>query len=522
MAATRQAIQDIAQHGQKLTQDLSGWLGLGLGDAISGRLAVNRDWLAANYLDSYPAVTRELSLAGRSAILAYYGGGVDREEVEWQLVAALQAAPPDLVTSLDSLARSAVPSLVYKKIQTFSDASDEFVAGHILLFVDGSAGALSFDLKKIPTRSLEAPKIEQSVRGPQAAFLEDLKGNLALLRDRIRSPRLKVWHQAIGQETKTQVAIVHLEGLSDPATVTEVQGRIGRAHPMDLQLITSITGLLEQRPYSLFPQLRMTQRVDEAARAALTGKLLLLMHGDPTVAIYPANLGDFYRTMQDYMMTFWESSYVRILRFLATLVALYLPAFYVAVTTVDPDLMPTRLAIVVAGSREGVPFSPIVEVVIMMVIAEFLREAALRMPAQMTTTLGTVGAIVVGTALVKAGLISDLMIVIATIAAVADFTAPSFEITSVWRILVWPMAFAAALWGMIGIIALTFAVVASVASLETAGQPYLAPLVPSSATDARDAILRLPIRSLGPLHGEDRGSLIKALGLERLWRPQEQ
>jgi len=518
MASTRQALQDVEQRGGQMLQELAGWLGGGLSDRISPHLQVNQATLAARYLDTYPAVSRKLMLAGRRSLLVYFGGAVDRAEVERELVAALQAAGESAVSDFATLARAAVPSLVVKTVTTWTDASDEFVAGHVLLFIDGVGGALAFDLKKIPTRSLGPPQLEQSVLGPQVAFLEDIKSNLALIRDRIRSPRLKVWHRAIGTDTKTQVAIVHLDGATDPEVVTRVQDAIAEAQPKDLQVIATITGILEQRPFSLFPQLRMTQRVDEASRAALSGRMLIMMHGDPTVAIYPSTLGDFYRTMQDYMMTFWEASYVRVLRFLATLTALYLPAFYVAATTVNPDLMPTRLAIVVAGSREGVPFSPIVEVVIMMIIVEFLREAALRMPSQMSSTLGTVGAIVVGTALVKAGLISDLMIVIATIAAVADFTAPSFEITSVWRILLWPMAFAAALWGMLGIIALSFAVLASLASLEVSGLPYLAPLVPSAASDPRDSLVRMPVRTLGPLRHEDHGSLLDALGLRRMRR----
>ncbi len=513
MASTRQALKDVEERGEQMLKELAGWLGGGLSDSISPSLQVNQATLEATYLDSYPAVARKLTLAGRKALLAYFGGAVDRAEVERELLAALQAAGESVVSDFALLARAALPSLVVKRVTTWADASDEFVAGHALLFVDGVPGALSFDLKKIPTRSLGPPQLEQAVLGPQVAFLEDIKSNLALIRDRIRSPRLKVWHRAVGSQTKTQVAVAHLAGVADHAVVTRVQDAIAGAEPRDVQVIATVTGLLEQRPFSLFPQLRVTQRVDEAVRAALSGRLLIMMHGDPTVAIYPSTLGDFYRTMQDYMMTFWEASYVRVLRFLATLTALYLPAFYVAATTVNPDLMPTRLAIVVAGSREGVPFSPIVEVAIMMVIVEFLREAALRMPSQMSSTLGTVGAIVVGTALVKAGLISDLMIVIATIAAVADFTAPSFEITSVWRILLWPMAFAAALFGMLGIIALSFAVLASLSSLEVSGLPYLAPLVPSAASDARDAIVRMPVRTLGPLRRGERGSLLEALGL---------
>ena len=519
MSSNQQELTDLEQRGERMLEELEGWLGSGMGDDIPREIATTRARLKAEYLDSYPAVQRQLTLCGRAALLVFFAGAVDRAEVERELLEPLQAASAEDIGDPGRLLRRALPGLAVKQLKSWQDVEDEYVAGHLLLFVDGVSGGLAFDIKKIPVRSLSAPTDEQSVRGPQVAFIEDLKSNLGLLRDRVRTPRLKVWHEAVGTDTKTQVAIAHIAGRAKPDLVMQAQHVIGSAQPRDLQILSSITGLLEQRPYSLFPQVRMTTRVDEAAQAVLAGRLLVMMHGDPTAALYPATLGDFYRTMQDYMMTFWEASYVRILRTLATLVALYLPAFYVVATDTSPDLIPTRLAIVIAGSREGVPFTPLLEVVIMMVFIELLREAALRMPKQMSSTLGTVGAIVLGTALVKAGLISDLMIVVATVTALAMFTAPTFEITSVWRIMAWPMAVAASLWGFLGIVAVSFVLVASLASLEVAGEPYLAPLVPGAPSDMRDAILRLPMRSLGPLHpGQRGGSLLTALGVGRRQR----
>ena len=268
MPSARQALQELEQHGGKMVAMLSGWLGSHVSEKVPAALQANEAWLEAQYLGTYPAVSRKLSLAGHKALLVYYGGAVNREEVERELIEALQAVPRPWPEDFAELAAAYLPALVPKHVSTWTDVDDEFVAGHVLLFVDGAQGALSFDLKQIPMRSLAAPKIEQSVRGPQVAFIEDLKTNLALIRDRLRSPRLKVWHKAVGIETLTQVAVLHLQGVTNAQMVERVQHTIATAEPKDLQIVSSITGLLEQRPYSLFPQLRMTQRIDEATRQA--------------------------------------------------------------------------------------------------------------------------------------------------------------------------------------------------------------------------------------------------------------
>ncbi len=492
-----EAIGDIEQRGSRLAGLLDAMVDP-VGDEISSDIQKVQERLAALYLDSFPTVTRQLKAFGRSALMLFEGGVVQRGQVDRDIIRPLQRGGGTPPQGMQEIAQRVLPTLVAKPITKWSEVESHYEDGHLILFVDGIAGAIAIDQKKIPVRTPSAPKSENAVRGPQIGFIEDLKSNLALLRDRVRTHRMKVQNFQVGALTRTHVAVMYIDGMAKPKDVATVMDTVQSAQPQDLQLISSITGLLEQRPFSIFPQVRMTERVDEAARAVLQGRLLIMMHGDPTCAIYPSTLGDFYRTMQDYMMTFWESSYIRLIRSIAVLVSLFLPALYVALTTINPDLLPTRLMIVVAGSREGVPFSPLVEVIIMFLIIEFLREAALRMPAQMTSTLGTVGAIVVGTALVKAGIVSDLMIVIATVTAVAAFTAPSFEITSVWRILMWPMAMIGAVYGVVGIVVLAFIVLASLASLEVGGRPYLDPLVPASGSSVRDTILRLPMRALSP------------------------
>lgn len=502
---TQELLGEIGRRGQRLGKLLTSWLASPVDDSLSTDIQTNQGRLGALYKDSFPTAFRPFRLGGADALLLIVGGIVNRKEMEREVILPLQQArlrqPPDA----KQLMQEILPALSVKEVKDWTTVEHEYEDGHALLFWDGSATAVSIDVKSIPARTPSEPKAEVAVRGPQISFIEDLKSNIAMIRDRARTHRLKIWHRKFGELTRTEVALLYIDGVARDKIVEHAEEVLTGAEMTDVQLVTTVTGLLEERPFSIFPQLRVTERVDEATRDLLEGRVLVLVNGDPTVAIYPSTLGDFYRTMQDYMMTAWDASYTRIIRAGALLVTLYLPALYVALTTINPDLLPTRFAIVVAGSREGVPFAPVAEVVLMFFIIEVLREAALRMPQQMGSTLGTVGAIVVGTALVKAGIVSDLMIVIGTLTAVAAFTSPSYEMTSVWRILMWPMVAAAAFFGIVGIIALSFVILAAMASLEVGGMPYLAPLVPALGEDVQDTLVRWPVRTLDPQAATRRG-----------------
>lgn len=384
---SQELLSEIARRGGRLGKLLGAWLRSPPEDRISHELKINRSRLDALYKDSFPTAIRPFRLGGRDALLLLVGGVVDRKEMERDVLMPLMGAQFEEVPEPDDLIRDLLPALTVQEIKTWDDLEHQYEDGHSLMFVDGWQSALAIDMKSVPARTVGSPKTEVSIRGPQIAFVEDIKSNIALIRERVRTRRLKVWHRKLGRLTRTEVAALYIDGLARPDVVESVETTIARAETTDVQLVTTVTGLLEQRPFSIFPQVRVTERPDEAVRYLLQGRVVVLANGDPTVGIFPSTLGDFYRTMQDYMMTAWESSYVRLVRAMALIVALYLPALYVALTTINLDLLPTRFAIVVAGSREGVPFAPVAEVMLMFLIIEILREAALRMPAQLGATV---------------------------------------------------------------------------------------------------------------------------------------
>ncbi|MCY0900325.1 MAG: spore germination protein [Firmicutes bacterium] len=372
----------------------------------------------------------------------------------------------------------------------------KLMGGNTILFLSGSSTALVIDTVKYRARSLTTPTTERSVLGPQEAFNEVVLTQMNLLRMRIKSPNLRFDSLTIGEMSHTTVIVAHIEGLTNPELVAAVKRKLSVAKMATLNIGQELTPLLASRYHSLFPQVRRTERPDVVARELTMGKVAILVDNTPFAMVVPNTLADFYQTLEDYTMSFWGASLERLVRFLGLILGLLLPPLYIALTSVNPELLPTKLVITIAGSRVGLPLPPVMEVLTMWAIIEILREASLRLPKELSNTLGTVGAIVVGTAIVKAGIVSPLMIVIITLTALGLFTSPNYEMATPWRVLFWFLIALSYLFGLFGIILGLLAILAHLASLENFGVPYLSPFGPYRWRDLKDTFVRFPESSL--------------------------
>ncbi len=372
----------------------------------------------------------------------------------------------------------------------------DMMGGNTLVFIQGAKEVLVLDTVKYPARAIETPDTERAVRGPQESFNEVALTQMNLIRRRIKSPALHFDQLSIGSYTKTMVLIAHIEGITNPELVMAVKRRLRGVKLDGLQYSANLTPYLSTHPSSLFPQVRTSERVDIVVRNLLLGKVAILVDNTPYALTVPSTFIDFYQTTDDYTASYWDASLERMIRLVGLFVGLLLPPLYVALISVDPDLLPVKLVLSIAGSRQAVPFPPILEVLIMWIIVEILREAAIRLPKELSTTLGTVGAIVVGTAIVKAGIVDSVMIVIITLTALGLFTSPAYEMATPWRILFWVLIVAAYFFGLYGIILALLIILAHLTSLENFGVPYLSPFGPIRFRDLKDTWLRFPTSAL--------------------------
>ena len=409
--------------------------------------------------------------------------------------------PPD---SPDPLANLRIPVSGAKPVADIAGAVREISIGGAVLLIDGRPGGVAFVLSNWEKRSPDEPKAEPVIRGSREGFTETIADNTAQLRRKIRSPQLKMREFEIGRLSRTRVIVAYIEGLADAALIEDVTARLGRIDIDGILESGYIEELIEDNPWSPFPQVLSTERPDAAAASLLEGRVVLLVDGTPFALVVPTSLFSLLQSAEDYYQRFWISTSIRWLRYLFFLLSLLLPSVYVAVLTYHQEMLPTTLLLSMARSREEVPFPALVEALLMEITFEALREAGVRLPKQVGTAVSIVGALVIGEAAVSAGLVSAPMVMVVSLTGIASFTIPRYSAGFAFRMLRFPIILLAGTLGLLGIMLGVLAIIVHMCRLRSFGVPYLYPLSPMNGNAMRDIFIRAPWWMLGarPLPGE--------------------
>ena len=382
---------------------------------------------------------------------------------------------------------------------TFSDAAAGLLTGDTILFIDGYDKALKIPDKGYPSMGISEVNSEKVIRGSNEGFTESVKANTALVRKRIRSPKVKVKEKKIGLRSKTNVDLMYMEDLIYPGVLEEVEKRLDGFEidgVLDSGIIEQLT---EEKWYSPFPQFQTTQRPDRAAMAILEGRVVLIADNSPIALILPTDYNSFIQTSDDYYNRWEIASLGRILRFLASFFAMTLPGLYLAVCNFHTQILPTKLLLSFAAARQGVPFPGVVEVLLMELSFELLREAGVRLPGAMGNTIGIVGGLIIGQAAVEANLVSPIVVIVVAFTALCSFAVPNEEFATAFRILKFFFIAMCAWLGFFGFLMALLAVLIHLSHLKSFGIPYLMPFVGADVTDyqdERDSLLRLPLYQL--------------------------
>ncbi len=383
--------------------------------------------------------------------------------------------------------------------ETVEEAAQAMLAGDPIIFVDGYDKAFKIKDQGYPNMGVQESKSEKVVRGSSEGFADSVKVNTALLRRRIRSTRLCVRETPRGLRSHTNVDLVYMRDLADPRILQEIERRLSE-YEIDAILDSGvIEQLAEKKWYSPFPQFQTTQRPDRAAMAIAEGRIVLLSDNSPIALILPADINSFLKTSDDYFNRFEAASFARILRYLACFFAMTLPGLYVALTNFHTQILPTTLLLSFQGARMGVPFPAVLEVILMEMSFELLREAGVRLPGAMGSTIGIVGGLIIGQAAVEASLVSPIVVIIVAFTALCSFSIPNEEFAFSFRILKFGFIILCAWMGYYGFLLGIMAVLIHLSKLKSFGVPYLMPFVGAELNnyeDEYDSIFRYPLRKL--------------------------
>lgn len=382
---------------------------------------------------------------------------------------------------------------------TIEEAADGLLTGETILFVDGFAQAVKIPDNGYPRMSLSEADSEKVIRGSNEGFSDSVKQNAALIRKRVRSPKVKVKQLKTGIRSNTNVYLVYMDDLVYPGLLKEIERRMDGFEIDGVLDSGVIEQLTEEKWYSPFPQFQTTQRPDRATNAILEGRVILLCDNSPVALILPTDFNSFLKTSDDYYNRFEVATFARILRYLAAFFAMTLPGLYLAVTNFHTQILPTPLLLSFWEARIGVPFPAALEVVLMEVSFELLREAGVRLPGAMGNTIGIVGGLIIGQAAVDANIVSPIVVIVVAFTALCSFSIPNEEFAFSFRILKFYMIALCAWLGFFGFLLGMLTVLIHLSRLKSFGIPYLMPFVGADLTgyaDERDSIWRAPLRKM--------------------------
>lgn len=378
-----------------------------------------------------------------------------------------------------------------KRGKAVNDVVDGALSGDVALLIDGSQEALVISARGWETRGVQEPQTEVVVRGPREGFTETLRTNTALLRRKIRNPKLTFDTMRLGKQTKTDVCIVYLKGITNDRLVEEIKRRLKRIETDAILESGYIEQFIEDAPFSPFSTIANTEKPDVAAAKILEGRAAILVDGTPVALTVLMLFVEGFQSSEDYYSRPYFASMVRWFRYIAFTLSVLSPAAYVALTTYHQEIIPTPLLITMAAAREGTPFPAMVEAIGNGIVFEILREAGVRMPRAVGQAVSIVGALVIGEAAVSAGLIGAPMVIVVAITAIASFVVPpQADVGGILRLFFTILAGALGGFGMIiGLLG----VLVHMASLRSFGAPYLSPIAPLSPGDLKDVVVRAPL-----------------------------
>lgn len=474
--------------------------------SLSENINDNLQSLQSIYSDCSDVVFRHFMIySSTKAVLIFIDGLSNIEEIDKSVLSPLMELTEKHSLSLNELLEQKLPVSSISKVSTVNEVIEQLASGNPVILIDDQATGFSVGLAKWEKRSIEEPIAESVIRGPRDGFTETVTVNTALLRRKMKSPDLKMISLKIGRQSKTTVIITYVDTLADSTLIEEVRNRLERIE-IDAVLESGyIEEFIQDSPFSPFPQVLNTERPDVVIANLLEGRVAILVDGTPFALIVPITFYSLLQSAEDYYQNYLISTLIRWLRYSFLLIALLLPSVYVAILTFHQEMVPTSLLLSVAKSREEVPFPALIEVLLMEITFEALREAGIRLPKQVGSAVSIVGALVIGQAAVSAGLVSAPMVMVVAVTGIASFAIPRYNSAIAIRMMRFPIIFMAGTLGLLGIMLGIITIIVHLCSIRSFGVPYLAPLGPLKGRELKDVLIRAPwwsMRSRPHLTGE--------------------
>ena len=398
------------------------------------------------------------------------------------------------INELKKLVRATILFPELKELTDFNPILTEILDGNSALIIDGLPVCWIVGAKLLPVRTITEPPSDVAIKGPREGFIEDIKTNMTLVRKRLKTPLLTFEQMKIGRRSDTSVVICSLEGISNKEVKEKLRQKLEN---IDVDCIVDssyIAALIAPKKHSIFKQVGTTEKPDVFTAKIAEGRVGILVDGSPIALTLPYLLTEDLQSSEDYFISPTMATIFRTIRAVALFISLSLPAFYVTAQLFKMQLLPLGLMLTIAGSIQSIPLSPSLEIFVVLLLLEILKEASIRMPKYVGMSLSVVGALVLGEAAVSAGFLSTPAIIVVAISGICLYTVPNFVETG--SILRWVFLLVAGSIGVFGIVLFTAFLLYYLIDENSFGVPLLAPFAPLSPNNLRDTVVKYGFEAL--------------------------
>ena len=457
----------------------------------------NRDIFKNDFSECSDFLLREVIVSGRKAFFCTFDGLTDSVMLSHMITAPILASEVKTISPaehFETIKKCVVGSVEMNEVNTFEECEFYLMSGFALFYLDGCLNALAMGVQGWSKRTTEQPTNEAMVKGAKECFVETLNDNKALLRKRLKTHHLKLKQIKLGEAVSTCVVLAYIDNRVNFDSLKEIENRLKNADLNTISDFGCLEPFIDSGVKSFFSAVGNTERPDVLASKLLEGRIGIIVDGTPFVMYTPYLFSDNFSSLDDYDNPPFYASFTRLLKYLAFFISVFLPAVYVAVGSFHQEMIPTTLLYVIASSEATTPFSLVLEAVIIHILYEIMREAGLRLPQAIGHAVSIIGAIVIGEAMVSAGIIGEPMLVIVALTAIASYVVyPLYESVAVLRIL---FILLAGFSGMYGLIAGIGALGVNICALNNLGVPYSAPISPLTPSSLGDTLIRRSWKAL--------------------------
>ncbi len=455
------------------------------------------NYILESYHHSSDIVTRKINVKETDILCIYLESVASDDKISELLMKEINTYIKNkiLTVNLFDKLKNTIPNSHITVESKLEDCFTKLASGFTCIFIDGDKQYITVETKSKLDRGITESTSESIVRGPKDSFTENNSTNLGLIRKRIKDKNLWYDEIKIGRRTNTKVTIAYINGIANEHIVNNIKEKLNKIDIDGIIDSGNIRDFLIQNQ-SIFPEIKSTERPDLACNSLLEGKIIILVENTPFTLILPITLNDFLHASEDYYQKSSNVSFTRILRYISFLITITIPGLYTALTTFNQEIIPDQLLISLAIQRDGVPFSTVFELVIMIITFEILRESDIRLPSTMGAAISIVGALVLGEAAVSAGIVSPIVIIVVAITSICGLLFTDIDFVNAirwWRFIF--IIFSATA-GLIGFVIAAVLFINKLASITFDNVCYLAPFSPLYVKSINDSIIKLPNNKL--------------------------